>query len=109
MAKKIFNNDIARSMALAADVKEEEAELFIQHTSELIEEILQAEPLQDVARVLAGRSDREREAGGAQRLEGPGGGKQLGAIHFRSSFCCRRKISRLSSLTSACALPASSR
>lgn len=43
MAKKIFNNDIARSMALAADVKEEEAELFIQHTSELIEEILQAE------------------------------------------------------------------
>ena len=62
MAKKIFNNDIARSMALAADVKEEEAELFIQHTSELIEEILQAEPLQDIARVFTGRSDREREA-----------------------------------------------
>lgn len=48
MAKKIFNNDIARSMALAADVKEEEAELFIQHTSELIEEILQAEGVVEI-------------------------------------------------------------
>lgn len=48
MAKKIFNNDIARSMALAADVKEEEAELFIQHTSELIEEILQAEGIVEI-------------------------------------------------------------
>ena len=48
MAKKIFNNDIARSMALAADVKEEEAELFIQHTSELIEEILQTEGVVEI-------------------------------------------------------------
>ncbi len=48
MAKKIFNNDIARSMALAADVKEEDAELFIQHTSELIEEILQAEGVVEI-------------------------------------------------------------
>lgn len=48
MAKKVFNNDIARSIALAADVKEEEAELFIQHTSELIEEILQAEGVVEI-------------------------------------------------------------
>ena len=48
MAKKIFNNDIARSMTLAADVKEEEAELFIQHTSELIEEILQTEGVVEI-------------------------------------------------------------
>ena len=48
---------------------------------------------------------------GPQSLRGTGGGEKL-RLHPRfrpSSFCCRRKISRFSSLTSAWALPASSR